>query len=125
VREGKELVDPLKSWAYRAGKVAECVAQCHGGDVGKFLEDFGTRFETSREFLSWQSVGGDGIASGRNPPSNFYALTSDMMRLSYLGRYLWPRRMLYHGYLVHPVHQKDIFILPSKKKGKEAGPSGF
>jgi hypothetical protein len=39
VREGKVLVDPLKSWAYRAGKVAECVAKCHGGDGSKFLDE--------------------------------------------------------------------------------------
>jgi hypothetical protein len=39
VREGKEPIDPLKNWAHHAGKVAECVAKCHGGDVGKFLEE--------------------------------------------------------------------------------------
>jgi hypothetical protein len=38
VREGKVLVDPLESWAYRAGKVAECVSKCHGGSLGKFLD---------------------------------------------------------------------------------------
>ena len=39
VREGKVLIDPLKSWAYRAGKLAECVVKCHGSDVGKFLDE--------------------------------------------------------------------------------------
>ena len=39
VQEGKILVDPLRSWAYRAGKVAECVEKCHGGDVGNFLHE--------------------------------------------------------------------------------------
>jgi hypothetical protein len=34
VRGGKVLVDPLKSWAYLAGKVAECVSKCHGGNLG-------------------------------------------------------------------------------------------
>jgi hypothetical protein len=39
VREGKVLVDPLQSWANRAGKVAECVSKCHGGNLGKFLDE--------------------------------------------------------------------------------------
>ena len=39
VRESKVLIDPLKSWAYCARKVAECVAKCHGSDVGKFLDE--------------------------------------------------------------------------------------
>jgi hypothetical protein len=37
VREGKLLVDPLKSWAYRAGKIAQCVFECHDGNVAQFV----------------------------------------------------------------------------------------
>jgi hypothetical protein len=33
------LVDPLKSWAYHAGKVVECVSKCHGGNLGMFLDE--------------------------------------------------------------------------------------
>ena len=39
VSQGKALVDPLKSWAYRAGRVAECVRQCHGGNVARFAKE--------------------------------------------------------------------------------------
>ena len=39
VRDGKELIDPLKSWSYRAGKVAQCIADCFGNDIDAFLAE--------------------------------------------------------------------------------------
>jgi hypothetical protein len=39
VREGKLLVEPLKSWAYRAGKIAQCVFECHDGNVAQFVNE--------------------------------------------------------------------------------------
>jgi hypothetical protein len=38
VRDGKVLVGPLKRWAYRAGIVANCVLDCHSGDIVQFLD---------------------------------------------------------------------------------------
>jgi hypothetical protein len=38
VRDGKVLKDPLKSWAYRAGKIAQCVEICHSGNIAQFLD---------------------------------------------------------------------------------------
>jgi hypothetical protein len=39
VREGKLLVEPLKSWAYRAWKIAQCVFECHDGNVAQFVSE--------------------------------------------------------------------------------------
>jgi hypothetical protein len=35
--DGKELVDPLKSWSYHAERVALCVAECFENDIDDFL----------------------------------------------------------------------------------------
>jgi hypothetical protein len=37
VRDGKELIDPVKSWSYRAGRVALCVAECYENKIDEFL----------------------------------------------------------------------------------------
>jgi hypothetical protein len=37
VRHGKALIDPLKSWSYRAGRVAACVAECYKSNIDDFL----------------------------------------------------------------------------------------
>jgi hypothetical protein len=37
VRHGKALIDPLKSWSYRAGRVAACVAECYERNIDDFL----------------------------------------------------------------------------------------
>jgi hypothetical protein len=37
IRDGKELIDPLKSWSYRAGRVALCVAECFENEIDDFL----------------------------------------------------------------------------------------
>jgi hypothetical protein len=39
VRDGKGLIDPVKSWSYRAGKVAQCIADCFGNDIDAFLAE--------------------------------------------------------------------------------------
>jgi hypothetical protein len=35
--EGKILLDPLKTWAYRASKVIDCLQSCHHGNKDAFL----------------------------------------------------------------------------------------
>jgi hypothetical protein len=37
VHEGKTLVNPMKSWLYRNGKVVDCIKSCHGGSIEAFL----------------------------------------------------------------------------------------
>jgi hypothetical protein len=37
VKAGRKLIDPCKSFAYRVGRVTECVEKCHGGDIDAFL----------------------------------------------------------------------------------------
>jgi len=37
VQRNKILVDPLKSFIYRAGRVISCVDGCHGGDISAFV----------------------------------------------------------------------------------------
>jgi hypothetical protein len=44
---GKILQDPLRSFAYKAGKVDACVRNCHSGSVEAFLQANKT-FSTSR-----------------------------------------------------------------------------
>jgi hypothetical protein len=38
ITQGKVLVDPLRTFAYRAAKVAQCVKECHGSSIESFLE---------------------------------------------------------------------------------------
>jgi hypothetical protein len=38
VRDGKVLKDPLKTWAYSTGKIAQCVEICHSENIAQFLE---------------------------------------------------------------------------------------
>ena len=45
--DGKILQDPLRSFAYKAGKVDACVRKCHSGSVAAFLEA-NKSFSTSR-----------------------------------------------------------------------------
>ena len=45
--EGKSLRDPVKTVAFRMGKIASCVCQCHNNDVDSFLVANPT-FTTSR-----------------------------------------------------------------------------
>ena len=37
IRDGKELLDPVKSWSYRARRVALCVAECYDNKIDEFL----------------------------------------------------------------------------------------
>lgn len=37
ISQGKILVDPLRSFSYRAAKVAQCVKECHGGSIDSFV----------------------------------------------------------------------------------------
>jgi hypothetical protein len=36
--QGKVLNDPLKTWAYKAGKVVHCLQTCHQNDKESFLQ---------------------------------------------------------------------------------------
>lgn len=47
VREGKILQDPIKTFAYRAGKVEDCVKSCYKGNITAFLQA-NTKFTLSR-----------------------------------------------------------------------------
>lgn len=38
LNDGKVLVQPLKSWLYRAGKVVQCIETCHQGSIEEFVE---------------------------------------------------------------------------------------
>ena len=38
VGKGRKLVDPVKTWAYRCGRIADCVVRCHNGDALSFVE---------------------------------------------------------------------------------------
>ena len=38
ISQGKILVNPLRSFAYHASKVSQCVKDCHGNDVESFIK---------------------------------------------------------------------------------------
>jgi hypothetical protein len=38
INDGKVLIQPLKSWLYRAGKVVQCIETCYQGSVEEFVE---------------------------------------------------------------------------------------
>ena len=39
VKEGKDLLEPAKSFSYRVGRVAQCVSTCYGNDVDAFISE--------------------------------------------------------------------------------------
>jgi hypothetical protein len=41
MRSGKILIDPLKSWIYKAGKILECIKHCHNGSIDDFIQNHG------------------------------------------------------------------------------------
>jgi hypothetical protein len=41
MRSGKILIDPLKSWIYKAGKISECIKHCHHGSIDSFIQNNG------------------------------------------------------------------------------------
>ena len=53
VIEGKLLVDPLKSWAYRAGKIAQCIFECYDGNVAQFMSQM-----TAFQVRKWKCCNG-------------------------------------------------------------------
>jgi phage-related protein len=39
IKAGKILVEPLKTWAYRCGRIAGCVSECHDGSAAAFVQN--------------------------------------------------------------------------------------
>ena len=52
-QQGKVLLDPLKTWAYKVGKVVKCLEECHNNNKGKLSPSQLQLYHLLFQVLSW------------------------------------------------------------------------